>query len=310
MSIVIVAIVTVLAAYGLSYWAFRAQADRSAVVGLYLVLGFPALFIAAVGLAISTVGGNPRLGVPLMLTGLGFALPLARPFRRLLARVTPLDPDSAIDMTGLSLLLGLIAFLATVAFATGAEEPPANIPSVGYLELIVQNLAFVGIAYAAVGGGFARAWRAATARLGLVRLTWPGLGAALAALVACFAVLLATGAIAQALQPHLNEQLDKVVNDITAGMQNPIGAVLIGVSAGIGEETLFRGALQPRFGIVLVSILFALVHAPQYGLNVTILGLFLISVIFGIVRDRYSTTASIVTHALYNAIQVLLLIAR
>jgi membrane protease YdiL (CAAX protease family) len=308
--VVIVAAVTVLLAYGLSYWAFRAQADRSAIVGLYLVLGFPALFIAAIGLAVSTVGGNLQIGIPLMLTGLGFALPLAKPFRRLLARVTPLDPDSAVDMTGLSLLLGLIAFLATFAFSSGAQAPPTDIPSVSYLELIAQNLAFVGIAYAAVGGGFFRTWRKATERLGLVTPTWIGLGAALAALIACFAVLLATSAVAQALQPHLNEQLDKVVNDITAGMQNPLGAVLIGVSAGIGEETLFRGALQPRYGIALVSILFALVHAPQYGLNVTILGLFVISVIFGLLRNRYGTTASIATHALYNAIQVLLLIAR
>ncbi|HEX5498579.1 MAG TPA: type II CAAX endopeptidase family protein, partial [Thermomicrobiales bacterium] len=308
-SIVIVAVITVLASYGLSYWAFRAQADRSAIVGLYLALGFPALFIAAIGLAIATTGGNPGLGIPLMLTGLGFALPLFKPFRRLLAQATPLDPESPIDTTGLSILLGLIAFLATVAFATGAQEPPTDIPSVGYLELIVQNLAFVGIAYAAVGGGFARSWRAATERLGLVPLTWMGLGAAIVGLVACFAVLFITSALAQALQPNLNQQLDKVVSDITAGMQNPLGALLIGLSAGIGEETLFRGALQPRFGIVLVSIFFALVHAPQYGLNVAIVGLFVISVIFGLLRNRYGTTASIVTHALYNAIQVLLLLA-
>jgi hypothetical protein len=244
-----------------------------------------------------------------MLTGLGFALPLFKPFRRLLARVTPLDPDSPIDTAGLSVLLGAIAIVIMLAVLTGSAEPPTDLPSVSYLELIVQNLAFVGIAYAAVGGGFARSWRAATERLGLVPLRWTGLGAALVGLVGCFVVLFATSALAQALQPNLNQQLDKVVNDITGSLQNPFGALLIGVSAGIGEETLFRGALQPRYGIVLVSILFALVHAEQYGLNVAILGLFVISVIFGLLRNRYGTTASIVTHALYNAIQVLLLLA-
>ena len=37
-------------------------------------------------------------------------------------------------------------------------------------------------------------------------------------------------------------------------------AVLLAIASGLGEELFFRGALQPRVGLVLASILFGLVH--------------------------------------------------
>lgn len=306
-TIVVVAVAVVLAAYGLAYWAFRAQADRSAIVGLYLLIGFPALFVAAIGLAIGTVGGNPGAGALPLVTGLGFALPLLKPVRRLLAAVTPMDPDSPVDMVGLSLLLGLIAFFVVGGLAPQGDAPPTDIPAVGYFELIVQNLAFVGVAYAAVGAGFYRSWGKATERLGIVPPTPRVIGAAIGFTALAFLVLIVANAIATVLQPELTTQLDQVVDQITANLQNPLGAVVIGVAAGVGEEALFRGALQPRFGIGLVSVLFALFHAPQYGLNVAILGLLGVSILFGLARRRFGTTAAMITHALYNAIQVLLL---
>ncbi|MCS5634940.1 MAG: CPBP family intramembrane metalloprotease, partial [Myxococcota bacterium] len=43
----------------------------------------------------------------------------------------------------------------------------------------------------------------------------------------------------------------------------PIGvpnAVLLAFASGIAEEMFFRGALQPRVGLVAASVLFALLH--------------------------------------------------
>lgn len=307
--LLLVAAAIVATVWGLAYWAWRAENDRSAIVGLYLVLGFPALFVAAIGLAVSTTGGNPGLGVPLMLTGAGFALPLAKRFRQLLARVTPLDPESPVDMVGLSITLGLIAFLFATAVGNRAAEPPADIGSVSALEIIVQNVTLVLVAFAAVGVGFRRSWAAAAERLGLVPPSLRVVGGGLLGTVATLAILVVSSLVIQALQPGINRDLDQTVNQMTGQLQTPLGALLIGLAAGIGEETIFRGALQPRFGIVLVSIFFALVHAPQYGLNLAILALFAVSVVFGLVRNRYGTTASIITHALYNALQLLALIA-
>jgi len=40
--------------------------------------------------------------------------------------------------------------------------------------------------------------------------------------------------------------------------------LLLGLSAGIGEEITLRGALQPKLGLALTSLLFAALHV-QYS---------------------------------------------
>jgi uncharacterized protein len=44
------------------------------------------------------------------------------------------------------------------------------------------------------------------------------------------------------------------------GQLHPLGAVAIGLAAGVGEEWLFRGVLQPLLGVVLSSVVFGLAH--------------------------------------------------
>jgi len=74
----------------------------------------------------------------------------------------------------------------------------------------------------------------------------------------------------------------------------------LAVGAGIGEEILFRGALQPVFGIWFTSILFAIVHV-QYGfLTPATLVLLILALIIGHVRLRHNTTAAILVHFGYN----------
>src|SRR2546425_13102461 len=41
------------------------------------------------------------------------------------------------------------------------------------------------------------------------------------------------------------------------GIPPLVGAALVSLAAGVGEEILFRGALQPRLGVVLTAALFA-----------------------------------------------------
>ena len=295
-----------LGALGLAYWAYRAQSDRSALVGIYLLFGIPAVLLVLAGSAV-LFRGDRVLGPLLLLIGLGLGLPLLRPLREALARVTPLDPQSAIDMTGLSIVLGLLGLFVGNSLAPMAGEPPEQIPSVGIGELLVQAAAFVALAYIAVGFPYWRDLRASTERLGIVIPDPRTIGIAIVATFACFVVASIVGLFSQQFDPGLNASLDEVVDQMTAQVQNPIGAVVLGASAGIGEEAIFRGALQPRYGIIIPSLLFMMLHGPQYGFNLALLGLLAVSIILGLLRMRVNTTAAMITHALFNAVQVLAL---
>jgi membrane protease YdiL (CAAX protease family) len=299
-----------LGALGLAYWAYRAQDDRSARVGLYLLFGIPAVLLVLAGFAILT-RGDVVLGPLPLLVGIGLGLPLLRPVRAALARVTPLDPDSAIDMSGLCVVLGLLGVFIANSLAPMAESPPDEdlIPSVGLLELLVQAAFFLAIAYIAVGLPYWRDLRAATERLGIVAPDMRTIGIAVFATFAAFFVAALVGLVQQQIDPELSESLNEIVDQMTGQVQNPIGALVLGASAGIGEEAIFRGALQPRFGILIPSLLFAMLHGPQYGFNIALLGLLGVSIILGLERKYVNTTAAMITHALFNAVQVLALSA-
>ena len=301
-SVVVIALV----AFGLSYWAFRARTDRSAFVGLYLLFGIPATLLASIGLAQLLVG-EAATGALVFLFGASLGVGLLPPVRRLVAAVTPMDPRSPVDMTGLCLLLATPSFVALLLRAAPDPAEVAASADVDIVGLVSQAALEVVVAYAAVGWWFARSFPAATARLGIIRPTWHTMGAALACLVPAFLILFVVGAVGQVVQPEAGSELTEVVDELTDEVQNPVGALVLGASAGIGEEAVFRGALQPRFGIGLTSFVFALIHLPQYGLNVGVLALLGVSLVFGWEARRFGTTAAMVTHALFNAVQVLAL---
>jgi membrane protease YdiL (CAAX protease family) len=84
-----------------------------------------------------------------------------------------------------------------------------------------------------------------------------------------------------------------------------LGGFMLAATAAIGEEILFRGALQPIFGIFWTSVFFALLHT-QYTLTPAALIIFGVSLILGWVRQRYGTSAAIVAHFVYNFVPFVL----
>ena len=81
---------------------------------------------------------------------------------------------------------------------------------------------------------------------------------------------------------------------------SPLGVISIGLAAAIGEEPIFRGALQPRFGIIISAVLFALVHS-QYGISLATVIVLVLGLVLGWERKKFNTTTTIITHALYNS---------
>jgi len=303
---VIVLVGILAAAFGLVNWAKRATAgDKAANMGLYLLFGIPGGLLVVAGSALlvnGKTGGWLALGL-----GLGLALPLVKQFRAGLATVTPMDPASPIDFSGLAIVLATIAFLLFSLFtATGEEvEVPTMDTSEAVSSLIVNVLAFVGLAYVAVGYRNYRTGSEATRRLGLRVPTMRDLGIGLAAVVPAFIFSMIASLLTSVLQPDVVERLTETLDDMTSGIDNPAGAILLGLTTGIGEEVLFRGAIQPRFGIIISAVLWTLLHT-QYELTWVIVGLLLMGIMLGLIRKYVSTTAAIITHAVYNALVVLI----
>jgi membrane protease YdiL (CAAX protease family) len=292
-------------AAGLAFWANKARTDRSAIVGIYLLFGIPGGLLTVAGTALTVNGLNE--GPFVLAIGLALTLPLIRPFGKLVARFTPYDPKSPIDLTGLAILLALMAFLAvSVLTASGNDDTtPATSTTSLVFSLVFTMLTFVSLAYIAVGYRIWRTGPEATARLGLRMPTIRTVAIGFAFVVPVMIMNMIGGILVQIFQPGITDDLDKTLDSMTQGIQNPLGALLIGLTAGIGEETFFRGALQPRFGIVLTALAFALMHT-QYELTWVLLGMFGIGILLGIERQRYGTVAAIVTHATMNIIAVMI----
>ena len=160
---------------------------------------------------------------------------------------------------------------------------------------------YVLLAFAGVGCLVRRGWRESLARLGL---TAPRPADALV-LVAGVVALWLFNAGSEALERSAYPALwaaDQGFTTALAGVMGPGLMVLLGLSAGIGEEITLRGALQPKLGIVPTSLLFAALHVQYswYGM-LSILGF---GLILGTIRRRSSTTTAILVHALYDLLAV------
>jgi membrane protease YdiL (CAAX protease family) len=307
----IVVLAGVLAAiFGLINWAKRAdQGDEAANMGLYLLFGIPGGLLTVAGAAL-LVNGNEGGWLALGL-GLGMGLPMLRRFRDGLAQVTPMDAKSPIDFSGLAIIFSIIAFLlySLLTVEGGDETAVAELGSGEMVTSLVMNfLAFVGVAYIAVGYRNYRTGGEATARLGLRMPTIQEIGIGLAAVVPAFVFSMTGSLLTSIFQPEAVDRLTETIDNMTRGVQNPAGALLLGLTTGIGEEVLFRGAIQPRFGILITTILWTLLHT-QYEFTWVIVGLLLMGIMLGLIRKHYGTTAAIITHAVYNALVVLLQLA-
>jgi membrane protease YdiL (CAAX protease family) len=102
------------------------------------------------------------------------------------------------------------------------------------------------------------------------------------------------------LDPQTVAQVEEISSALYADYDTVWEWVALAVGAGVGEEILFRGALQPVLGIWFTSFFFALIHV-QYGiLTPATLVLFILAFSLGIIRRRHNTTLAIFVHFGYN----------
>ncbi|HVR08600.1 MAG TPA: CPBP family intramembrane glutamic endopeptidase [Thermoanaerobaculia bacterium] len=84
--------------------------------------------------------------------------------------------------------------------------------------------------------------------------------------------------------------------------------VMVSLSAGFVEEIFFRGFLQPRIGIALSTGCFVLAHL-SYGQPFMLFFIALLSLIYAsLVRWRQTIWPTIAAHALFDGVQLLVII--
>jgi membrane protease YdiL (CAAX protease family) len=98
--------------------------------------------------------------------------------------------------------------------------------------------------------------------------------------------------------------MDHAISEAMGAGMGPARVVLLGLSAGIGEEITMRGALQPRLGIALTSLLFATLHVQYSWFGMLVI--FALGSILGLVRARTSTTAAMMAHVVYDVLAVMM----
>lgn len=286
------------------------------IVTLLLGLGF--LAWGDRPLPLPNIGADaerPTIASPLWLS-LGLVVPsflgillLLKPVRRLVARFTQLDPDHPVHTLALSLtMLPIVALgftlgigLDTLSSQIATQTAETGSDPFSLAALWAQAGMFLLMALIGVGWLSRRSWRETLARLGIVRPTgrqvWIGIGVGLLLVPAAMLLEAAFNAVGLSVGQDVESLTEQLMGPLFA---TPFGILSVGIGAAIGEEPIFRGALQPRLGLVLSSLLFALVHS-QYGISLATVIVLGLGLALGIVRQRNNTTTSIITHAVYNS---------
>jgi hypothetical protein len=232
-----------------------------------------------------------------------------RPFATELARSlfgVP-EPSRVMRLAARLAILGtLLCIPAGLAFPIAAEQlTDSGATLVGGAGALWGNLlGMILLAFGGVGFLVRRDWRETAGRLGLLRLEARDAVVILIGVAAMFAINAGAEWVQRTWFHRLWASDQKVNQMIAAGLSRP-ETLLLGLSAGFGEEVALRGALQPRLGIFRTSVLFALLHVQYSWFGMGIIAL--LGLALGTIRQRSSTSAAIVVHGLYDVAAVLTL---
>ncbi len=308
----------------LSHWAKK---DKGAEITLFVLLVFSSLLVIAIGgllLVAGFVGNLPEdlVSTPVFLTaasivtlagltGLALCVPplwsiIGRLERGFWSQPTVFFALWMFVMVMVLSLVGLVAFVGsepgTIAAGFGGRLSPVDVAA-GQIPMVI-------VAALGVGLWVRRSPGQVIARLGYGPLTAGQVGVCGAFVVAALALSAATDRLFAVLQPQLYERVGQLSSELFSTQGMGLGAVVlfglvIGLGAALGEESLFRGAVQPVLGIIPTSLLFAALHI-QYGPSVSLVYVLVLAFGLGFLRKRINTSAAFVAHASYNFLSVVL----
>lgn len=292
-------IITANAAVGKRWASLAIGLLGGLIAGATFLIG--ALDFAGAPVLATGLSSQSRLGLDLgtMATGFVAAALVSEPVRERVARVIPIDPDNPVH--ALALVLTVVLFgtqVITIAF-TDVLAAAQTQPALSLSDLVIQEVPFLILAAAGVGIFMRRPLRDGATRLGLVIPAWWHVPLALGAAGLFLGFSHGMESLSLALTPQLAQRVQTVTGHVFGQLNNPVGIAALALVPAICEEILFRGALQPRIGLVATALLFASIHT-EYGLSFDALAVFVIALGLGLIRKYANTTSTCLCHATYN----------
>lgn len=215
-------------------------------------------------------------------------------------------------------MVALFIYAQTLAYLFGAINPQdwkmpsmqIPLPVLPDQLLMYNGIGLVMLSFAGVGAFISRSPRECLKRLGIVK---PKPAHFIVALLIVFGTFLYDymwSQIAGGMHQDLGAKLAQYNSGTFMAGGGMVASLVLALTtalcAGIGEETLIRGAIQPAFGIVPAGILHGALHGQFAHTPFFIVEIAYWSCLMGIVRKYTNTTTTIIGHAGYNLITVFL----
>lgn len=283
-------------------WAALTVRDLARLLVVFLVVY--AILLGLTEIADNGAGGGSVTDGVLQLVAGGVSLGLMLTGWERIPGLRGLRPKAPISWMALSLFL--LALAHNLAPASGSTTVAQSVSKPQTTtDLVTGQVPFVMLAIASIGPGVRRGWRESFQRLGILPLRplWWLLGIAVGIAV----VKLGSHVydLVNLLTPaDCRAQQEKVFQHLAGPARHWYGQLAVGVAAGTGEELLFRGALQPRIGIVLASVLWASFHLQYtcHGLpSASNLYILLLGLVFGVLRKHLGLGSAVAAHIAYDS---------
>ncbi len=268
-------------------------------VGLMFLFASSEQLAGVFGELLTDFNGRYLGGAVMLFIGIWGIAMSTKKVRLIIAQWISINPHSPVHTLAL-VLSGLLMGGTLFTLATSnLEQLAESAQSVSLSASVLQQVLFMALALFGVGLFLRRDNASIQKRLGLDWPTKEQLWFGVPWIPLLVILQFGMNALWLILNPEQMEQIDSVSSAFLGDIDTLGEWFTLALSAGIGEEVLFRGALQPIFGIVFTSILFAIAHT-QYGFTLATLLVFILSIALGYIRHRSNTTVAILVHFGYN----------
>jgi hypothetical protein len=305
------------------YIANTVQANSTYALYLRWMLSGLSLLLATIGLGVLFNGSDLALNMLMFVfcllsaaTAAAFIWhsPTQHWLRRVISPNATYDPSSLVHTTALVLMMLQLTLTLVSTYVAGGtsgvaenlSNQPPNTQQLG-LDLGVNVLFALG----GVGFFMRRNLSETLQRLGIHAPTILDVALSIAlGILMYIGITLASLVWQSTVSLETFERQTSAANAMFAAYAStPLLGVALAASSAVGEEVLYRGALQPVFGILITTGYFVLLHT-QYLFTPAMLLILALGLVLAFVRARRNTTTAIMTHFVYNLIPFILVSAQ